>query len=300
MSKNELGDLSAFAIVAEERSFTRAAARLGTSQSALSHTVRRLEEGLGLKLLARTTRSVGLTEAGAQLLETLGPALGEIRARLDELGRLREQPAGTVRITCSQHAAQTVLWPAIDAIMARYPEIRVELSVDGALTNIVTERFDAGVRLGEQVERDMIAVRVGPDLRMLVVGSPAYLARHPAPVTPRDLTGHDCINMRMATKGDLYAWEFEKDGHALRVRVDGRLIVNETETAISAALAGHGLAYAMTDRIAGPLASGALVPVLEDWSPPFAGHHLYYPDRRNLSTAFRAVLDELKSRAAQM
>lgn len=300
MSKNELGDLSAFAIVAEERSFTRAAARLGTSQSALSHTVRRLEEGLGLKLLARTTRSVGLTEAGAQLLETLGPALGEIRARLDELGRLREQPAGTVRITCSQHAAQTVLWPAIDAIMARYPEIRVELSVDGALTNIVTERFDAGVRLGEQVERDMIAVRVGPDLRMLVVGSPAYLARHPAPVTPRDLTGHDCINMRMATKGDLYAWEFEKDGHALRVRVDGRLIVNETETAISAALAGHGLAYAMTDRIAGPLASGALVPVLEDWSPPFAGHHLYYPDRRNLSPAFRAVLDELKSRAAQM
>lgn len=300
MAKSELGDLAAFAIVAEERSFTRAAARIGTSQSALSHTVRRLEESLGLKLLARTTRSVGLTEAGAQLLETLGPALGEIRARLDELGRLRERPAGTVRITCSQHAAQTVLWPAIDAVMARYPEIHVELSVDGSLTNIVTDRFDAGIRLGEQVERDMIAVRIGPDLRMLVVGSPAYLARHPAPSTPRDLTHHDCINMRMATKGDLYAWEFEKDGHALRVRVEGRLIVNETETAINAALAGHGLTYAMTDRIADLLASGALVPVLEDWSPPFAGHHLYYPDRRNPSPAFRAVLDELKTRAARM
>lgn len=300
MAKSELGDLAAFAIVAEERSFTRAAARIGTSQSALSHTVRRLEESLGLKLLARTTRSVGLTEAGAQLLETLSPALGEIRARLDELGRLRERPAGTVRITCSQHAAQTLLWPAIDAVMARYPEIHVELSVDGSLTNIVTDRFDAGIRLGEQVERDMIAVRIGPDLRMLVVGSPAYLARHPAPSTPRDLTNHDCINMRMATKGDLYAWEFEKDGHALRVRVDGRLIVNETETAINAALAGHGLTYAMTDRIAGPLATGALVPVLEDWSPPFAGHHLYYPDRRNPSPAFRAVLDELKTRAARM
>lgn len=300
MAKSELGDLAAFAIVAEERSFTRAAARIGTSQSALSHTVRRLEESLGLKLLARTTRSVGLTEAGAQLLETLSPALGEIRARLDELGRLRERPAGTVRITCSQHAAQTLLWPAIDAVMARYPEIHVELSVDGSLTNIVTDRFDAGIRLGEQVERDMIAVRIGPDLRMLVVGSPAYLARHPAPSTPRDLTNHDCINMRMATKGDLYAWEFEKDGHALRVRVAGRLIVNETETAINAALAGHGLTYAMTDRIAGPLATGALVPVLEDWSPPFAGHHLYYPDRRNPSPAFRAVLDELKTRAARM
>ena len=300
MAKSELGDLAAFAIVAEERSFTRAAARIGTSQSALSHTVRRLEESLGLKLLARTTRSVGLTEAGAQLLETLSPALGDIRARLDELGRLRERPAGTVRITCSQHAAQTLLWPAIDAVMARYPEIRVELSVDGSLTNIVTDRFDAGIRLGEQVERDMIAVRIGPDLRMLVVGSPAYLARHPAPSTPRDLTNHDCINMRMATKGDLYAWEFEKDGHALRVRVDGRLIVNETETAINAALAGHGLTYAMTDRIAGPLATGALVPVLEDWSPPFAGHHLYYPDRRNPSPAFRAVLNELKTRAARM
>ncbi len=298
MAKSELGDLAAFAIVAEERSFTRAAARLGTSQSALSHTVRRLEETLGLKLLARTTRSVGLTEAGAHLLETLAPALGEIRTRLDDLSRLRERPAGNVRITCSHHAAQTVLWPAIDAVMARYPDIRVELSMDGALTNIVADRFDAGVRLGEQVERDMIAARIGPDLRMLVVGSPDYFAKAGRPLTPRDLTEHDCINMRMATKGDLYAWEFEKDGHALRVRVDGRLTVNEADTAVRAALAGHGLAYAMIDRIENELASGALVPVLEDWSPPFAGHHLYYPDRRNLSPAFRVVLDELKARAA--
>jgi len=298
MAKNELGDLAAFAVVAEERSFTRAASRLGTSQSSLSHTVRRLEETLGLKLLSRTTRSVGLTEAGAHLLETLAPALGEIRARLADLSHLRERPSGTVRITCSDHAAQTVLWPAVDAVMARYPDIRVELSIDGALTNIVADRFDAGVRLGEQVERDMIAVRIGPDLRMLVVGSPEYFARAGTPFTPRDLTGHDCINMRMATKGDLYAWEFEKEGHALRVRVDGRLTVNNADMAVRAALAGRGLAYAMMNRITDELASGALVPVLEDWSPPFAGHHLYYPDRHNLSPAFRVLLDELKDRLA--
>lgn len=298
MAKNELGDLAAFAVVAEERSFTRAASRLGTSQSSLSHTVRRLEETLGLKLLSRTTRSVGLTEAGAQLLDTLAPALGEIRTRLADLSRLRESPSGTVRITCSDHAAQTVLWPAVEAVMARYPDISVELSIDGALTNIVADRFDAGVRLGEQVERDMIAVRIGPDLRMLVVGSPEYFAKAGTPLTPRDLTGHDCINMRMATKGDLYAWEFEKGGHALRVRVNGRLTVNNADMAVRAAVAGQGLAYAMMDRIEDKLASGVLVAVLQDWSPPFAGHHLYYPDRHNLSPAFRVLLDELKERLA--
>mgnify|MGYP000261101108 CR=1 FL=1 len=296
MVRNELGDLEAFAIVAEESSFTRAALRLGTSQSALSHTIRRLESSLGIKLLSRTTRNVGVTDAGQHLLEALRPALGEIRSRIEAISQLRDQPAGTVRITCSRHAAETVLWPAVDAVMARYPDIRIELSLDGTLTNIVTDRFDAGVRLGEHVAKDMVAVRIGPEQRMLVVGSPDYLSRHEVPFTPRDLTKHDCINLRMATRGDLYAWEFEKDGHALNVRVDGRLIVNDTETAARAALAGHGLAYLMTDRIAEHLASGALVAVLEDWSPPFSGYHLYYPDRRNLSPAFTVLVQELLHR----
>jgi DNA-binding transcriptional LysR family regulator len=298
MARNELGDLAAFAMVAEESSFTRAAARLGTSQSALSHTVRRLEEGLGVKLLSRTTRNVAVTEAGEQLLEALRPALGEIATRLEALSRFRDSPAGNVRITCSGHAAETLLWPAVDAVMRKYPEIRIELSLDGALTNIVADRFDAGVRLGEQVEKDMIAVRIGPEQRMLVVGSPDYFARHPKPATPRDLTAHDCINLRMATRGDLYAWEFEQDGHALNVRVEGRLTVNDGNAAVRAALGGHGLVYAMADRIAPELASGALVAVLEDWSPPFAGYHLYYPDRRNLSPAFRVLVDELLRRRA--
>ena len=298
MNRNELGDLAAFAAVAEDRSFTRAALRLGTSQSAVSHTVRRLEERLGIKLLSRTTRNVGVTEAGEQLLAAVRPALGDIRARLDALSQFRDSPSGTVRITCSRHAANMLIWPAVDAIMQRHPDIRVELSLDRALTNIVAEGFDAGVRLGEQVERDMIAVRIGPEQRLIVVGSPAYFARHPVPVTPRDLTRHDCINLRMATRGDLYAWEFEKDGQALNVRVDGRLVVNETDVARQAAIDGHGLAYIMADTVAGELAAGQLVPVLEDWSPPFAGYHLYYPDRHNLSPAFRAVVDELVRRRA--
>ncbi|MDE2434769.1 MAG: LysR family transcriptional regulator [Sphingomonadales bacterium] len=299
MARNELSDLAIFAAVAEERSFTRAAARLGTSQSAISHTVRRLEENIGVKLLSRTTRNVGVTEAGEQLLEAVRPALDEIRARVEALSQFRDRPAGTVRITCSRHAAHMLLWPAIDAIMARYPEIRIELSLDGALTNIVADRFDAGVRLGEQVEKDMIAIRIGPDQRLIVVGSPAYFANHAVPLTPRDLTGHDCINLRMATRGDLYAWEFEKDGHALNVRVEGRLVVNDTEMGARAAIAGHGLAYVMMDSIADEIAAGRLVTVLEDWSPPFSGYHLYYPDRHNLSPAFRIVVEELLRRRQQ-
>ena len=224
------------------------------------------------------------------------PALGEIRARVDALSRFRDRPAGTVRITCSRHAAHMLLWPAIETIMARHPEIRIELSLDGTLTNIVSDRFDAGVRQGEQVEKDMIAVRIGPDPRLIVVGSPGYFANHTAPVTPRDLTRHDCINLRMTTRGDLYAWEFEKDGHVLNVRVDGRLVVNDTETATRAARAGHGLAFVMMDTVAGELAAARLVAVLEDWSPPFSGYHLYYPDRHNLSPAFRAVVEELVRR----
>ncbi|MCW1382521.1 LysR family transcriptional regulator [Novosphingobium sp. KCTC 2891] len=296
MLRDELGDLAVFLAVAEEQSFTRAAARLGTSQSALSQTVRRLEEHLGVKLLARTTRTVNPTEAGEQLLATLRPALGDIRDRLAALGQFRDRPAGLVRITTSRHAAESVLWPAIDRVMARYPDVEVELSIDGALTNIVADRFDAGVRLGESVEKDMIALRIGPDLRLAVVAAPGYFADRPVPRTPRDLTGHRCINLRMATRGNLYAWEFEKDGQALNVRVEGPLIVNDGVMALQAARAGHGIACTIEDEaMRRDVAEGRLVRVLEDWCPPFAGHHLYYPDRRNLSPAFRAVLEELRA-----
>lgn len=300
MMREQLGDLSTFLVVAEERSFTRAAARLGTSQSAVSNAVRRLEAHLDLKLLARTTRSVSATEAGEQLLATLRPALGDIRSQLASLANLRTAPSGLVRISTSRHAAETVLWPAVDAVMTRYPEVRVELSIDGALTNIVADRFDAGVRLGESVEKDMIALRIGPDLRMAAVASPDYFAGRNRPIHPRDLTAHRCINLRMATKGNLYAWEFEKDGQAINVRVDGPIIVNDSMLAVEAALAGHGLAFVLEDaRLLNHLASGRLVRVLADWCPPFAGHHLYYPDRRNLSPAFRAVVEELRARAVR-
>lgn len=293
--RDELGDLAIFLAVAEERSFTRAAVRLGTSQSAVSGAVRRLEGHLGVSLLARTTRSVSPTQAGEQLLATLRPALGDIRSRLGEIAALREKPTGLVRITTSRHAAESLLWPAIDRVMARHDGIVVELSLDGALTNIVEDRFDAGVRLGESLEKDMIALRIGPDLRMAVVGAPAYLSAHPAPRSPRDLIAHRCINLRMATRGNLYAWEFEKDGQALNVRVEGSFIVNDSTMALRCALAGHGLACVVEDAVVlDQLRKGTLVRVLEDWCPPFAGHHLYYPSRRNLSPAFRVVMEELR------
>lgn len=296
--RDELGDLAVFVAVAEERSFTRAAARLSTSQSAVSNAMRRLEDHLGLRLLARTTRSVSPTEAGEALLATLRPALGDIRASLDALAHYRRTPAGLVRITTSRHAAETLLWPAVDAVLARYPEIEVELSIDGALTNIVADRFDAGVRLGESVEKDMIAVRIGPDLRLAVVGSPSYFAQQKVPQSPRELLDHRCINLRMATRGNLYAWEFEHGVQALNVRVEGPLVVNDSAMAVSAALAGHGLACVIEDdALKAHVAAGRLTRVLEDWCPPFAGHHLYYPSRRNLSPAFRVVLDELRVRA---
>jgi DNA-binding transcriptional LysR family regulator len=227
------------------------------------------------------------------LLEALRPAFDAIQARLDSLGEFRDRPSGRVRITCSRHAAETLLCRAVDAVMAKYPEVQVELSVDGALTNIVADRFDAGVRLGEQIDKDMIALRIGPDLRMIVVGSPDYFKRHPKPQTPRELIGHDCINLRMATHGDLYVWEFEKDGAELNVRVTGRLVVNDSEAALAAARSGHGLAYAMEDRVRGDIAHGRLVPVMADWSPPFAGHHLYYPNRHAAPPALRALIEEL-------
>lgn len=296
MQRDELGDLAIFLAVAQERSFTRAAARLGTSQSALSQTMRKLEERLGVKLLSRTTRSVSPTQAGEQLLETLVPALGDIAERMAAIGQLRETPSGRVRIATSRHAVETVLWPAMDRLMHKYPEVEVELSIEGALTNIVSEGFDAGVRIGELLEKDMVAVRIGPDLRMAVIGSPDYLAKHSAPVTPRDLVHHRCINLRMATRGNLYVWEFEKDGHAINIRVEGGLIVNDSSTALRAALAGHGLAFVMEDQAIPHLADGSLLRVLDEWCPSFAGHHLYYPDRRNLSSAFKAVVQELRYR----
>jgi len=299
MLRDELGDLAAFLAVAEERSFTRAAARLGTSQSALSHTVRRLEARLGLRLLTRTTRSVAPTEAGERLLETLRPAFDEIDARLAALSELRDKPAGTIRITTGQHAAETILWPALLRLLPHYPDVRVELSVDQALTDIVAERYDAGVRLGEQVARDMIAVRIGPDMRMAVVGAPAYFATRPKPKTPHDLTHHTCINLRFPTLGGLYAWEFEKDGRALNVRVDGPLVFNVMPMILKAATDGFGLAFVLEDQAAPLIADGRLLRVLADWCPPFPGYHLYYPSRRQLTPAFALLVESLRYRGSR-
>jgi DNA-binding transcriptional LysR family regulator len=298
MKRDELGDLTAFLAVAEERSFTRAAARLGTSQSALSHTVRRLETGLGVRLLTRTTRSVAPTEAGERLIETLRPAFNEIEARLTALSALREKPAGTIRLTTTHHAAHTILWPALARLLPEYPDINVELSIDAALTDIVAQRFDAGVRAGEDVASDMIAVRIGPDLRMAVVGSPSYFAGRERPQTPHELTHHACINLRLAALGGLYAWEFARDGRELNVRVGGQLVFNEIAMIMKAAIEGFGLAFILEDQAAPPIAEGRLVRVLEDWCPPFPGYHLYYPGRRQMAPAFALLVETLRYRGA--
>ena len=296
MRREDLSDLLAFLAVAEERSFTRAAAKLGTSQSALSHTVRRLEASLGLRLLTRTTRSVAPTEAGERLVSTLRPAFEEIDTQLAAVTELREKPAGTIRITTSEHAAESILWPALARLLPDYPDIKVELMVEQGLTDIVKARYDAGVRLGEQVAKDMIAVRIGPDLRMAVVGAPSYLARHPAPKAPHDLTGHDCINLRLTTSGGFYAWEFERDGRELRVRVDGRLAFNDVPLILEAATAGFGLACVPEDHARRHIEDGRLVRVLEDWCEPFSGFHLYYPSRRQMTPAFALLVDALRYR----
>ncbi len=296
MQREELVDLNAFLVVAKEQSFTRAAAKLGTSQSALSHTVRRLETRLGVRLLTRTTRRVAPTEAGERLLRTLAPALDDIAAELASIGDLREQPAGTIRITTSEHAAAMVLWPTLERLLPEYPDVRVELSIDSGLTDIVAQRFDAGVRLGEQVAKDMVAVRIGPDLRMAVVGARAYFADRPRPMTPQDLTEHTCINLRLPTFGGLYAWELEKDGRELKVRVDGQLVFNNIRMILRAATAGLGLACVLEDQVKTYLADGALVRVLEDWCPPFSGYHLYYPSRRQTSAAFALLVEALRFR----
>lgn len=296
MRREELVDLNAFLTVAEERSFTRAAGRLNTSQSALSHTIRRLETRLGVRLLNRTTRSVAPTEAGERLIGTLRPALDGIGAELTALSALREKPAGTIRITTAEHAAKTILWPALERLLPDYPDIVVELFLDMGLTDIVTEQFDAGVRMGEQIAKDMIAVPIGPELRLIVVGAPSYLARHAAPRTPQDLADHACINLRLPTRGGLYAWEFEKDGRALNVRVEGPLIFNDLSMILQAALAGFGLAFQMEDDVAQHVADGRLVQVLDDWCPPFPGYHLYYSSRRQPTPAFTLLVERLRYR----
>lgn len=296
MRRDNLNDLAAFLAVTRARSFARAAAQLGVSASALSHTIRGLEERLGIRLLTRTTRSVAPTEAGERLERAIGPAFDTIESGLADLQELRERPAGTVRITADEHAAEVVLWPALARILPEYPDIKVEIHVDYELVDIVAERFDAGVRYGEIIDRDMIAVRIAPDARMVVVAAPAYLARHPAPASPHELTRHACLNLRLPTYGGLYAWEFEKDERPLNVRVDGPLIFNTIDLLRDAALRGFGLAYLPEAHIAQDLKAGTLVPLLQDWSPPFPGHHLYYPSRRQPTPAFAVIVEALRYR----
>jgi DNA-binding transcriptional LysR family regulator len=296
MARENLNDLATFVVVAKVRSFTKAAAELGVSPSALSQTIRLLEERLGYRLLTRTTRSVSTTEAGERLLGVVAPRLHEIEAELEVLGELRERPAGSVRITCSEHAAETILWPKLRDGLPDYPDIKVELFIEHSFTDIAAERFDAGVRLGESVEKDMVAVRIGPDGRLVAVGSPSYFERHAPPTVPQDLVAHSCVNLRLATHGGLYAWEFEKDGRPLRVRVEGQLTFNTIRPMVEAALAGYGIAFVPEDSVVEHVRDGRLVQVLDEWCQPFAGFHLYYPSRRQNSSAFQTIVNLLRYR----
>ena len=296
MPRPNVNDLLAFRAVARERSFTRAAAQMGVSPSALSHTIRALEERLGVRLLTRTTRSVAPTSAGERLLAGIGPHFDEIDAQVAALGELRDKPAGTIRITTGIHAAETILWPAVAKLLADYPDVQVELSVDAGFVDIVAGRFDAGVRLGETVAQDMIAVPIGPPMRMAAVATPSYFAGRKRPRSPHDLAQHDCINLRFPTLGGLYAWEFEKNGRAVNVRVEGQLIVNDTALVRQAAIGGAGIAFLPEDVFEPELSAGALVRVLEDWCPPFPGYHLYYPSRRHQSPAFALLVEALRYR----
>ena len=296
MPRENLNDLLAFLAVARDRSFTKAAAKLGVSRSALSHTLRGLEARLGLRLLTRTTRSVSLTTAGERLQNAVGHRIEEIGAELEALSELREKPAGTIRITAHEHPLNTVLLPCLSKFLPQYPDINVEVTIDYGLTDIVAQRFDAGVRSGGQVAKDMIAVRIGPDLRMAVVGAPSYFDEHSVPKRPQDLTAHSCINLRLPTHGGLYAWEFEKGRHELRVRVEGQFILNGTTPMLNAAVAGLGLAYVPEDLAQPYLNTGALKRVLEDWCEPYSGYHLYYPSRRQSSPAFALMVDALRYR----
>jgi DNA-binding transcriptional LysR family regulator len=292
--RGNLNGLLAFLAVARERSFTKAAAKLGVSQSALSHTVRELEARLGVRLLSRTTRSVSPTDAGERLVGTVGPRFEEIEAELLAVSELREKPAGTIRITATEYAADSILWPKLVKFLRGYPDIKVEISVDYGLTDIVAERFEAGVRSGEQVAKDMIAVRIGPDLRMAVVGAPSYFRARPEPKKPQDLVGHSCINLRLPSHGGVYAWEFEKGGRELKVRVEGQMTCNGANQMLTAALEGLGLAYIPQEMVEPHLAQGRLKRVLADWCQPYSGYHLFYPSRRQSSAAFSLVVEALR------
>lgn len=296
MPREDVSALLAFTAVARDQSFTKAAAKLGISQSALSHTISRFEARIGLRLLTRTTRSVAPTQAGERLLKNIGPRLDEIEAALAELTELRDKPAGTIRITTSDHAANTILFPKLGRVLPEYPDIKVEVDVDYGLTDIVASRYDAGVRLGEQLAKGMIAVPIGPELRMAAVASPAYFAKHALPRRPQDLTSYCCVNIRLPTAGSHYAWEFEKRNREVRVRVEGQVVVNGIDEAISAALAGLGIAFVLEDTITDKLRDKSLVRVLEDWCPPFSGYHLYYTTRRQPSAAFSIIVDALRHR----
>ena len=296
MPKGSLDDLRALVAVARERSFTKAAAKIGVSQSALSQTIRQLEARLGVRLLTRTTRSVSPTEAGERLLRTVEPRFEEIDIELASIAELREKPAGRIRITATEYAIEAILLPKLARLMRLYPDINIEMIVDYGLADIVTERYDAGVRSGEQVAKDMIAVRIGPDLRMAVVGAPSYFKSRPAPKRPPDLIGHNCINLRLPTHDNVYAWEFERNDRELRVRVDGQLTFNTTSQQLNAALAGLGLAYVPEGMVQNHIAKGRLRRVLEDWCQPYSGYHLFYPSRRQSSAAFSLVVDALRHR----
>lgn len=297
MARENVNDLLAFLAVARERSFTRAAAKVGVSQSALSHTIRQLEARLGIRLLTRTTRAVSPTEAGQRLLDTIGPHFDEIEAQVEALSELREKPAGTIRIAAADYAIKHVLWPKLRKFLPQYPDIKVELVLDNGLTDIVAERYDAGVRMDEHLAKDMISARIGPDFCLAVVGAKSYFADHPKPTHPKDLVGHTCINFRLPSFGGLYAWEFEENGREIKIRVEGQLIFNNIFNALDAALDGFGLAYIPEEIILPYVAEGRLVRVLQEWSPYWDGYHLYYPSRRQSSPAFVALVDALRHRA---
>jgi DNA-binding transcriptional LysR family regulator len=297
MARENLNDLIAFLAVARERSFTKAAARLGVSQSALSHTIKQLEERLGIRLLTRTTRAVSPTEAGERLLETIGPHFDEIETQLEALGELRDKPAGTVRISASDYAINYVLWPKLQKFLPKYPDVKVELMQDNALTDIVTERYDAGVRMGEHLAKDMISARIGPDFCLAVVGAPSYFEKNAKPKHPKDLVHHKCINFRLPTAGGNYVWEFEENGKEFKVRVDGQLVFNNTFNLLDAVLAGFGLGYIPESIILPYVKDGRLTRVLQKFSPEWDGYYLYYPSRRQSSPAFTALLEALRHRA---
>jgi DNA-binding transcriptional LysR family regulator len=298
MQRETAADLVAFLVVAREQSFTRAAAQLGVSQSALSQTIRGLETRLGVRLLTRTTRRVSPTDAGAQLLRTVQPRFAEVDTELQAVTELRDRPAGTIRLTATENAASSVLWPRLERFLPNYPDIKVEIVIDYGLTDIVAERFDAGVRPGETVAHGMIAVRIAPDMRMAVVGAPSYFAKQKSPKVPQELTTHNCINLRLPTHGGVYAWEFEKGSREMSVRVDGQLVFGTAALIMTAARAGFGLAYLTEEQVRDDLASGRLVRVLSDWCPPFSGYHLYYPSRRQPTHAFALLVDALRWRGA--